>query len=301
MINNTNQIELRHLNYFLTLAEELHFRKAANKLFITQSALSQQIKQLESILGQEVFTRNNKKIQLNEAGNLLYREASFIQNRLKIALNNLELLKKGRVGNINIGFVASAMDSVLSKILNKLNASHPQINFNLLELSNQLQMNEIEQGNIDIGFVRTNQIDERMEIQCVHKECFVLVLPEDHPVTQKNFAGLDKFKEESFILFPNNKSPLFYQQIINMCSDSGFIPQITHKTIHAPSIFYLVEMKMGISIIPKSLAINERYKVKFINLEKIPYRTSLFAVWNKNLNNSSLPLLLDMLPKVSEG
>lgn len=299
MISSANQLEFRHLHYFLTLADELHFRKAAEKLYITQSALSQQIKQLENILGQEVFTRINKKIQLNEAGNLLYKEASIIQSRFHLTLKNLDLLKSGGIGSINIGFVASAMESVLSKILNKLNSDQPQINFNLLELSNQIQMDEIAKGNLDIGFVRTNQIDEQMEIQCVNKEPFVLVVPSNHPVTRKKFKNLNQFKEESFILFPNNTSPMFYQQILNMCTEHGFVPKITHRTIHAPSIFYLVEMNMGISVIPKSLAVNEtKYKVRFISLEHIPYHTSLFAVWNKNSNNSTLPLLLNLLPKI---
>lgn len=299
MLSSANQLEFRHLQYFLTLADELHFRKAAEKLYITQSALSQQIKQLENILGQEVFTRNNKKIQLNEAGNLLYKEASIIQSRFHLTLKNLDLLKSGGIGSINIGFVASAMESVLSKILNKLNSDQPQINFNLLELSNQIQMDEIAKGNLDIGFVRTNQIDEQMEIQCVNKEPFVLVVPSNHPVTRKKFKNLNQFKEESFILFPNNTSPMFYQQILNMCTEHGFVPKITHRTIHAPSIFYLVEMNMGISVIPKSLAVNEtKYKVRFISLEHIPYHTSLFAVWNKNSNNSTLPLLLNLLPKI---
>lgn len=299
MLSSANQLEFRHLQYFLTLADELHFRKAAEKLYITQSALSQQIKQLENILGQEVFTRINKKIQLNEAGNLLYKEASIIQSRFHLTLKNLDLLKSGGIGSINIGFVASAMESVLSKILNKLNSDQPQINFNLLELSNQIQMDEIAKGNLDIGFVRTNQIDEQMEIQCVNKEPFVLVVPSNHPVTRKKFKNLNQFKEESFILFPNNTSPMFYQQILNMCTEHGFVPKITHRTIHAPSIFYLVEMNMGISVIPKSLAVNEtKYKVRFISLEHIPYHTSLFAVWNKNSNNSTLPLLLNLLPKI---
>ncbi len=299
MISIANNIEFRHLLYFVTLAEELHFGRASEKLFISQSALSQQIKQLESILSQEVFTRTNKKIQLNEAGNLLYREALFIRNRMDTVVRNLELLKTGVAGNINVGFVASAMESVLSKALNRLNVSYPQINFRLLEMSNELQMKEIEHGNLDIGFVRTNQIDDGMEIQCVNKESFVMVLPADHPVTQKKFKSLSQFRDESFILFPNNKSPQFYEQIVNMCTEHGFVPRITHRTIHAPTIFSLVQMNMGISVIPKSLAVKESYRVKFIDLGRVSYRTSLFAVWRKHSNNMSLPLLLNLLPRAS--
>jgi DNA-binding transcriptional LysR family regulator len=299
MISNTNLLEFRHLAYFLTLAQELHFGRAAERLHITQSALSQQIKQLETILGQEVFARNNKKIQLTDAGQLLLREASFIRNRMKLTLENLELQKNGAAGSLKIGFVASAMESVLGDVLLKLNKSYPRVSFSLFEMSNQLQMREISDGNMDIGFVRTNQIEEMMEVQCVHRESFVLVLPKDHPVTQRNFRSLVQFKDESFILFPNDKSPLFYQQIINKCTEHGFFPRITHRTIHAPTIFYLVKMHMGISIIPESLAVNEPRDVRFISLEKIPYRTSLFAVWNRDSNNPSLPYLVKMLPNLN--
>lgn len=297
MISIANQLELRHLHYFKVLAEELHYRKAAEKMFISQSALSQQIKQLEALLGHTLFERTNKKVVLNEAGQLLYTDALHILGKVQSAVTRQEMLIKGSTGQIGIGFVASAMQSILPALLKKFHHDCPRIKFDLEELPNKEQLAALRKGDIDIGFMRSNQIDQDMRIKSVYRENFALVLPQNHTLNTDNFTGVEQVANEDFILFPNDKSELYYQQIINLCADKGFMPNIAHKSIHAPTIFKLVENGMGISIIPQSLASSvSNPHVKFIELNNIPQQTELFAVWNKLNDNAALPYLLEMLP-----
>jgi DNA-binding transcriptional LysR family regulator len=295
MISIANQIEFRHLNYFKTLAEELHYRKAAEKLFISQSALSQQIKQLEQYLGHSLFDRSNKRVVLNEAGKLFYRDAVQVIQKMQIAVNNVQLLQKGNTGQLGISFVASAMQSVLPALLKQFNRDCPNIEFHLEELTNKEQLLALGKGDIDLGFMRSNQVGQDMMIKSVYKETFTLVLPAEHPMTALDFNHIGELKDECFILFPNDQSQLYYQQIINLCADQGFTPKLSHRSIHAPTIFKLVENGMGLSIIPTSLATSENRGVKFIELKNIPQQTELYAVWKKVNDNPALPYLLEML------
>ncbi|QNK64377.1 LysR family transcriptional regulator [Pedobacter sp. PAMC26386] len=295
MISIANQIELRHLNYFKILAEELHYRKAAEKLFISQSALSQQIKQLEQYLGHTLFDRNSKRAVLNEAGKLFYKDAVQVIQKMQIAVHNVQLLKKGNTGQLGISFVASAMQSILPVLLKKFNSDCPNIKFHLEELTNKEQLLALQKGDIDLGFMRSNQVGQEMMIKSVYKETFTLVLPADHPMSAANFKHMGELKDEYFILFPNDQSQLYYQQIINLCVDQGFTPKLSHRSIHAPTIFKLVENGMGLSIIPTSLASAENQGVKFIELKNIPQQTELYAVWKRINDNPALPYLLEML------
>lgn len=153
MISFANQIELRHLVYFKMLAEELHYRKAAEKLFISQSALSQQIKQLEQLIQISLFDRSNKKVALSESGKSLYKDAVQVLNKVESALTNLELIKIGNTGQLRIGFVASAMQSVLPGLLKNFHKECPNIKFQLDELNNREQLMALKNEELDLGFM----------------------------------------------------------------------------------------------------------------------------------------------------
>lgn len=297
MISIANQLELRQLNYFKVLAQELHYRKASEQLFISQSALSQQIKQLEEILKVPLFERTNKKVFLTDAGALFYRDVLQVMNKVESAVNNLKLYKEGNTGQIRIGFVASAMESVLADLLSQFNHDCPNIKFQLDELTNADQLSALQNEQLDMGFMRSNHLPEGFTGQKVGIETFSLVLPAKHPINEKNFRHVGQLMHEYFILFPNEQSQLYYQQIINLCADRGFTPKVAHRSIHAPTIFRLVENGMGLSIIPTSLAVSENPKIKFIELKNISQRTALYAVWKQDNSNPALPYLLEMLPK----
>ena len=150
----SNQIEFRHLRYFQVVANELHFRKAAEKLFITQPALSRQIKQLEEYVGAELFKRDKRNVVLTQAGAYLLKESEFLFNHLDFVKGNIRHISKGDEGEVRIGFVGSAMQSVIPSLLKKVNKELPKIHFVLTELTNQHQVDLIRKNQLDIGFIR---------------------------------------------------------------------------------------------------------------------------------------------------
>lgn len=300
MISKTNQLELRHFLYFLVLSETLHYREAAERLHISQSALSQQIMRLETIVGEVLFIRSNRKVMLSEAGFLLKEEARLIINQLEHSMERWRYKMEGGEGIIRIGFVASAMQVFLPKVINKFARKHPKIKFYLQELSNKDQLTALENKELDIGFVRTRLTAASLTRMSVFKENLTLVLPESHPLNTHNFKNIGQLRDESFILFPNDISQMYYDQVINLCKEYDFEPQIKHRSMHGPTIFKLVENGHGISVVPTSLKDVHNYKVKFIELKKIHQKTELFAVWNNLTINLAKSRFLEVLSSVKK-
>lgn len=300
MITISNQIELRHLKYFLTVAEELHFRKAAEKLYISQPGLSRQIKQMEENLGLSLFERDNRNVTLTKAGVYLYEELKINLTMLDAILKNAKLLNDGIDGNLNLGYVGSAMQNIIPDLLVEIRRKYPNIHFNLKELDNKKQIENLLTHEIDIGFVRLERVPNELEIYPIFEDTFSLVLPKNHSINTANFIDLAQFKNESFILFDPSYSPNYYQKIMQIFDFCGFTPFVSHKTFHASSIYKLVENNFGISIVPTSLKIGCSLNVKFIELNMIPQRTILSAVWSKRNRNPILPKILTLLKLIRE-
>lgn len=295
MIRLTNQLEIRHLEYFLVLADTLHYGKASEQLCITQSALSQQIHRMEAILEQELFVRSNRKVSLSHAGELLKEEATIILTQLKKSMEQWKFRVEGGEGIVRIGFVGSAMQVYLPNLLKKFTARYPKIRFYLTELSNKDQLAALDRKELDIGFLRSNNLRANLQSMPVYKENLTLVLPENHEITEQNFVDMSQLADESYILFPNESSQMFFGQITTLCREHGFTPRISHQSIHGPTIFKLVESGLGISIVPNSLVDRFNYKVRYIELKEVKHQTELFAAWNKYNDNTALSCFLGIL------
>lgn len=295
MITDNYQIELRHYVYFLAVAEELHFRRAAEKLFISQPGLSTQIKQMEENMGVRLFVRDKKKVKLTPAGAYLKNEVEFLLNYLKQIKNQARRIGDGELGELRIGFLGSAMQNVIPDLLLKLQKQYPSIHTSLEELSNKAQLNGLLKEQLDLGFVRVGQVPAALESKAVFEDTFSLVLPKDHDINQESFLGMHQVAEQDFILFSKEYSPLYYDTVMSICEDGGFLPNIMHKSVHAQTIFRLVESGLGIAIVPTSLQFGFQMRVKFIELKKIPQRAVLSVVWKKDNRNPVLQHCLKLL------
>ena len=285
------QIELRHIKYFLAVAEELHFRNAAERLFISQPGLSRQIKALELELGVILFERHTRKVVLTKVGEYLKVSFALQLKTLSHTLENAKMLHDGKKGALKIGYVGSAMQEVIPNLLLRFEKDNSNILFNLKEIDNQKQIEDLLSFSIDIGFVRLERVAKSLEIKIILKENFCLVLPQKHPINQNNFKNLTQFKNESFILFDAAYSSSYYEKVMQIFDNCGFTPLISHNTIHSSSIYKLVENNFGISIVPKSLTQKSGHKIKFIELDMIPQKTTLSVIWNKKNTN---PILMDV-------
>jgi len=291
----SNRIEWRHLRYFMAVAEELHFGKAAAKLFISQPGLSRQIKQLEEELDTKLFHRDNKKVKLTIAGEYFRREVQSLSDQFDRTKLNTKLIGEGGIGRISLSYVGSAMQNVIPKLLLITRSKFPQIKFGLEELNNAKQIEGLLSQKIDLGFVRLNKVQRDLAIQPVFEDTFSLVLPENHQLNKRKFKSLYQVKEEPFILFEQEYSSSYYDIVMSIFDDAGFSPIISHTTVHANTIFRLVENNFGISIVPSSLALGYDLKVKFIELKHIKHRTELSVVWNKKNKNPVMHKVLDLI------
>lgn len=288
----SNQLELRHLKYFIAVAEDLHFRKAAERLYISQPGLSRQIKQMEDDLGVKLFERHNRKVELTKAGDYLKTEITQYIKELDRILNQAKLLNDGIGGDLKFGYVGSAMQDIIPNLLLKFSAENPNAQFSLKEMDNQKQIEGLLTHDIDIGFVRLERVPRDLQIKPILKENFCLVLPKNHPINSKNFKNLTQFKNDAFILFDSKYSASYFEKVMQIFDDNNFTPIIAHNTIHASSIYKLVENNFGISIVPKSLQNKNIKGVKFIELTKISQKTVLSIIWNKKNRN---PILVKFL------
>ncbi|MGB0891537.1 MAG: LysR family transcriptional regulator [Flavobacteriaceae bacterium] len=289
------QLEYRHLKYFLAVAEELHYRKAAEKLYISQPGLSRQIKQLEDHLGIKLFKRHNRSVVLTESGNYLQSEISKNLKSLDGIINHAKLIHDGKDGNLQFGYVGSAMQQIIPDLLIKLNQKYPNISFGLKEMDNQSQIKSLLSKDIDLGFVRLERVPRSIEMKPVLKECFCLVLPKNHFITKKSFKNITQLKDEPFILFDPKYSASYFEKVMQIFDDSGFAPIISHNTIHADSIYKLVENGFGISIVPKSLININNKDIQFIELDEIKQRTVLSIAWNKENMNPVLSNAIELI------
>jgi len=286
------QIELRHLKYFLAVAEDLHFRRAAERLYISQPGLSRQIRQMEEDLGITLFERHNRKVQLTKAGEYLQKELTRNLNNLNRVISYAKLINDGINGELRLGYVGSAMQKIIPELLLNFTEKHPNVTFSLNEMENNQQIHALMNEEIDIGFVRVERVPRGLNIHPLFEDTFSLVLPDDYPINESNFNSLAQLKDESFILFDASYSESYYEKVMQIFDGFGFAPIVSHYTVNAASIFRLVENNFGVSIIPTSLKLGYDMKVKFIELKDIPQRTTLKAVWNsENIN----PALKDLI------
>lgn len=293
----SNQIELRHLQSFLILAEELHFRNAAEKLFISQPGLSKQIQQLEGHLGVTLLERDRRNVRLTISGEYLKNQVEYLNGFLTNTFTHLKNLEAGIKGELKIGFVGSAMQKVIPELIKKCNQNYPELHFVLDEMANQAQIEAIEQYKIDLGFVRLNTAPPSLHLKPIFEEHFTLVLPKGHRINQTNFESLQQFQAESFILFSSDYSSTYYNNIMSIFTDAGYDPKVSHKSIHANTIFRLVESGLGIAIVPNSLTYGatKSIAIQTIELKNIRQRALLSIVWRKERYTPALDKVLEFL------
>lgn len=289
------QIELRHLLYFKVLAEELHFRRAAEKLFIAQPGLSRQIKQLEESYGVTLFERNKRNVQMTEAGIYLFQEVKELFRHLDQIETQLQSFANGKISTLKLGFIGSAVQTILPELLVNLKQQQPDIELSLHELANETQLDLLEKKELDLGFVRLSETPPGLSSLPIHTEHFSLVLPNDHPLLKSPQPSLDAFKNESFILFSKNYSHSYYDLVMSIFSDHKFIPKVTLRTVNALTIFNMVAQGLGVAIVPSSLKNGYHVDVTFLELNNLRQRTTLSLVWNAHNRNPGIPLVTQII------
>lgn len=297
----SNQIEIRHLRYFKVLAEHLNFHRAAESLNISQPGLSRQIARLEFHLETPLLIRDRKSVFLTPAGLFLKQQLVPQLNRLSSIYDQTRQIGEGKSGEIRIGFLGSAMQQIIPDLLLGLKASHPELRASLEERSNQEQVEALLEERMDLGFVRLTELPNELESSTVVRETFSLVLPKNDAITASTFKSVAQLANREFILFSPEYSPDYYRTVLSICEDAGFHPRVSHKSVHAQTIFRLVAAGLGVAIVPTSLQKGFNLEIQFIELETIRQRAQLKAVWKRGHHNRALDACIDRLRALTKS
>jgi DNA-binding transcriptional LysR family regulator len=293
-------MELRHLHYFIAVAEELHFSRAAERLKISQPPLSQQIRNLEDELGVKLFERTKRQVQLTEAGKVFLDRSYSVLAQLEVAIEVTQRIGRGEVGRLAIGFVGSATYTILPDILRVFREQFSAVELRLHELTTAQQIQALHHKQIDVGIVRSAISEPGLSVECFLPESLVLALPETHPLSAQTKVSLSSLADESFILFPAKLGPVFYEQIVNLCQQAGFRLKVAQEAIQMQTIVGLVAAGLGIAIVPSSLQNFHRNGVIYRPLQEEAPKTGLYLAWRQHDRSPVITAFLSLARKTTQ-
>ena len=250
----SEQIELRHLRYFLAVAETLHFSRAARRLGMAQPPLSQQIKRLEQLLGHALFERTTRGVKLTPAGQLLARRARSTMEKVGEDLAQVRRLGRGEEGTLTVGFSGSVMFTELPAAIQSFRRRYPKVELRLRELVTSAQIAALLNGQIDLAFLRDGDPTEGIRITTLLKEKYVAVLPEAHSLARRRTLSMKALEGEPFVMFARRMGPLAYDRTIACCERGGFRPNIVQDAPQWLTLVRLVAAGLGVSLAPACVA-----------------------------------------------
>jgi DNA-binding transcriptional LysR family regulator len=271
----TPLLELRHLRYFVAVAEELHFGRAATRLGMAQPPLSQQIQRLESIVGHELFVRR-PRVALTAAGESFLRTARETLDRVSRGVADARRFAEGQRGELHLGFAASALTTPFPAIVRRYRQAYPGVRLDLRELSTAEQLEALRRGAIDAGVVRESGSAEELRKLPLLREPFVAVLPPRHRARRRRPIPLAEFAEEPFVLFPREVATTLYDEVMDLCRSAAFTPRVVQEAREWMTIVGLVEAGLGVSLVPASFARLRWGGVAYQELTGSRMRTSIF-------------------------
>ena len=247
-------LELRHMRYFLAVAEELNFGRAAERLGIAQPNLSQQIKALEEIVGAMLFDRTQRSVQLTAAGEYFLEEARATLAHAGSALVKAQRAGRGQIGQIAVGYTGSATyTGVLISIISAFREDYPNVEIDLYELEMQEQLKRISLGTLDIGFVRPPvNLPMGVGTSLIMREMIVLALPERHPLAARKAVPLQALSKENFLTPRHATTVSFAKHTIEACRAAGFSPVLGRQAADFVTIISMVAIGFGVAFVPQS-------------------------------------------------
>lgn len=293
-------MELRHLRYFIAVAEELHFSRAAERLHIAQPPLSQQIQQLETELGVELFHRKTKRqVQLTEAGKVFLQEAYRLLAQLEQGIELTRRTGRGETGELRVGFISSVTYDVLPAILQAFRQQFPGVELVLQELTTAEQEKALQNHRIQVGFVHLPLEDDSFASECIQQENLVVALPANHPLAKQEKIAVRSLAEELFILFPRHLGMGLYDKIMALCEQGNFTPKVAQEAIQMQTIIGLVSAGMGIAIVPACLQNLQRQGVVYRAIAQTTPLVETAVVWKAEEITPVLRQFLTVVRKIT--
>lgn len=286
-------MELRQLRYFLAVAEELHFGRAAKKVHIAQPPLSQQIKALEEELGAKLFVRSSRKVELTAEGRYFMEEVTAILDRLNHVSNTILRMTKGETGCISVGFLEIAMDSSLPEIIRGFKCDYPDIRVNVSQLGASVQLERLRKEVLEVGFCSVYKYGlQDLDYKLLFKKELFLAMPEDHRLTSKRSVTLEDVSKERLIIFPRAGHPDLYDGILEAFTSKGYLPDIRQEVAGISGVTALIAAGMGVSFVPENTRIQRKGIVTRPLEDDFP-TMDIYMVWKKGEPAAAVQRFLD--------
>lgn len=288
-------MEFRQLQSFVVLAEELHFGRAADRLDITQPALSKQILVLEKAVGVQLFFRTKRTVTLTHAGQTFLHQARQLLLQRDQAVLLTRRTGDGEIGQLSIGFTKTATQTVLPQLLRQFVQHYPEVDLDLRELATEAQVTALNQDNIDVAFLHP-PIDQRgLQLQVILAERFVAVLPPQHPFVHLDAIPLEAFANEPLIVHPRKEGPILYDGFLQVCQMAGFQPKVIKESITLQTRLCLVAAGLGITFVSDRLQSLVGTNVVCRPIQDCPIQLEFGAAWRQNAANPVLQNFLELL------
>lgn len=247
-------VELRHIRYFVAVAEECHFGRAAARLHIAQPPLSQQIRQLERELGVTLLTRSTRKVELTPAGECYLQRARAILASIDDAGEEAGRVAAGELGRLAIGFTGSATYELLPWLARVLRRELPGIELDLRgEMLTPDQVAALLDRSLDLGFLRPPVRHTDVEVRVLRREPLIAVLPETHPLAGRSHVRLADLRDEPFITYPSHHRSVVYEAVLDACQRAGFSPRGTEEVRETSTLVSFVAAGLGVALVPASV------------------------------------------------
>ncbi|TYQ17420.1 UNVERIFIED_ORG: DNA-binding transcriptional LysR family regulator [Zoogloea ramigera] len=251
-------MELRHLRYFVAVAEELSFTRAAERLHIGQPPLSHQIQMLEAEVGAQLLERSKRWVRLTEAGKLFLDDARRILALSHQAVQTAQRAERGEAGELRVGFTFSTpLTPLFATVINRYRQRYPGVTLTLHEMSTFEQLDAIGDRRLDLGLVRPPEqvLPDNVDLTVLRRDPLVLVLPVEHPLAHKQAIAISDLKGLPLVMFPKTAGTGIHPQIFRLCKEAGFVPNIAVEAAEGSTIIGLVAAGSGISVLPSSFEI----------------------------------------------
>ena len=272
-------IELRHLRYFVTVAEELHFGRAAQRLRVSQPPLSQQIRKLEEMLGYPLFNRTSRSVSLTVAGETFFESARRTLRNVQRNIEETRSIGRGEVGSLHIGFVGSGMLTSLPSVFGAYREAYPRVRLHLHESFTARVIEGLDNGTLDAGILRDSDPVNGLDVTTIFSEPFVAVLPANHPRARQKSISPAVLRDEPFVYYPPSAGARAFEKPFAMFEQYGFRPRIVQEASHWLTILRLIGAGLGVSIAPQCVRRIASPDVVCLNLRDTDAVSNMELAW----------------------
>lgn len=290
-------MELRHLRYFVAVAQTLHYRKAAEQLHIVQPALSKQISSLEGELGLQLLERDRRHVTLTEAGKAFLEEAIAVLAQADGAKARAIAVSKGQMGHLSIGFIQPALADLLPRALRRFRREYPDVRIRLAELTNRQAVERVSDRSVHCAFVRL-PVDRRgtLTTEPISSQDVSLAIPEGHPLSARESVAVADLADEDFILIDRRVEPQLHDYYVSLCNESGFSPRVAHEVSSTWVALGLIAGGLGIGFAPASAKLTGQQGVAHRPLVGAVPRLNIGLIWDEKACPEVLANFLRMRP-----